>query len=93
MERMEVITGMKITRERPPRKMQSIPRKIDFFDSEGKIVTSIRIYSDLGKIMVYPEKGVTVTIFNKKEQPLRIGGHNSSKWVTTGSEGDLVFPD
>ena len=90
------ITGMKIDRKRPGRKVQEVPKRLTFFDSEGLIIGSITIYPELGRINVHPH-GATVAVFNRAEQPLRkessSDDHNICSWVTNGEYGDLIFPE
>lgn len=92
---MEKITGMKITRDRPGRKMQEPPRELDFYNSEGEVVLSIHFTQHSKEMYIFP-RGAEVTIYDNENWPLFLNETESgdTKFVTTGDweHGTRLFP-
>ena len=92
------ITGMKIDRKRPGRKMQEVPQRLTFFNEAGKSICGITIYPEIGHVHVHPH-GATVAVFNRADQPLRKQSSSddsidsSCSWVTNGKYGEIIFPE
>ena len=86
------ITGMKIDRKRPGRKVQEVPKRISFFNEAGVSICGITIYPELGMINIHP-RGAEVTVFESAKQPLRTQENNGTRWVSNNKYGEIIFPE
>ena len=66
---MEDLVGMKVSRKREGKKIVECPRRLTFYNSEGKEVLEIHISEHTKEMFIFP-RGAEITIF-EHDLPLR----------------------
>lgn len=92
---MEEIAGMRITRQRPGKKIVKPPSRLTFYNEEGEEILDIHISEYSKEMYIFP-RGAEVTIFNYpgtgqlRKRVSKDGYHSVSTNNWMGRE--LIFP-